>query len=482
MHYVAIAAGFDGTLAQEGACDARCIHALRLLSASGRRLILVSGRELRDLLERMPEMGVFDFVVAENGAVLYRPSTRESAILGQAPSELLLHELHRERIGPLSVGNAVIRTPRRNRERVSRTLHRLELDIQLVEDRAALMMVPADVSPVCGVQAALSEMGVSPRNLLAIGDYTADSGLFRFAQCSIAVAHEGTEAKTIADRTTRAQRCDGFLEVASELLSGEAGEVPRRHRISVHLNDDDKQLMFAPGNDSLVICGTNPAAKAWLCQRIAAEMLSRTYQCCVLTDSITDLGAEIATLRANMTVVGSTLVAPRVSDAIAALDMPEISVAVDMAALSDRKRIAFAQELLRQLRNLQHGSGRPHALVLHDRRQIHASQPELAALARSKGLSVVYLATEVMSLPDDLRRAATHVVTLDQASAEPAATAASAAPSVSISSGSESADIGQADAAEPAHTAAAAGGTLARLSPSFDNGAPSVSDRTLVTG
>src|SRR3982750_4504041 len=105
MHYVAIAAGFDGTLAQEGASDARCVHALRLLGASGRKLILVSGR---DLLERMPEIGVFDFVVAENGAVLYRPATRESAILGQAPSELLLQELQRTGVEPLSVGNAVI--------------------------------------------------------------------------------------------------------------------------------------------------------------------------------------------------------------------------------------------------------------------------------------------------------------------------------------------------------------------------------------
>jgi hydroxymethylpyrimidine pyrophosphatase-like HAD family hydrolase len=482
MHYVAIAAGFDGTLAQEGACDPRCVHALRLLSASGRRLILVSGRELRDLLERMPALNVFDYIVAENGAVLYRPASRESAILGQAPSELLVQELEREGVQPLSVGNAVIRTKRENRDKVSHVVQRLELDVQIVEDRVALMVAPADVSQVYGIQAALDEMRISPRNLLAIGDHTADSGLFNYAQCSIAVANAAVDAKRVADRVTGAHTCDGFLEIASELLSGETGEVPQRQRMSLSLNEDDKQLGFSPGTDSLLICGSSPTAKAWLCQRLTAELLSRTYQCCVLADSIADLGTEMAALRGNMTVVGSALVAPRVTDAIAALDAPDVSVAVDMTALTDRKRVAFAQDLLRQVRTLQHGSGHPHALLIHDPRQIHASQPELAALARSKELSVVYVATEAMSLPEDLRRAATHVISLDPPPLEPKGGLPASGGKGSSSEGS--ADAGaNTDAAGSTHTAAAAGGTFARLSPSFDDAAPSsVSDRTLVTG
>jgi hydroxymethylpyrimidine pyrophosphatase-like HAD family hydrolase len=480
MHYVAIAAGFDGTLAQEGACDPRCVHALRLLGASGRKLILVSGRELRDLLERMPDMDVFDFVIAENGAVMYRPATRESAILGQAPSELLVQELQRVGIQPLSVGNAVIRTTRENREKVSKTLHRLELDIQLVEDRVALMMVPADVSPVCGVQTALGELGLSPRNLLAVGDHTADSGLFRFAQYSIAVANATNDAKRIADRVTDAQICDGFLEIAAGLLAGESTEVPERHRITVSLSDDDKQLTFSPGSDSVVICGSNVTAKSWLCQRLAAELVSRTYQCCVLTDSLVDLGSEMAALRSHMSIIGSSLVPPRVMDVVTALEEPYSSVAIDMAALTDRKRVAFTQDLLRQLRNLQSVSGHPHAVLIHDPRQIHASQPELAALARSRDVSIVYVASEAMSLPEDLRSAVTHLISLDQTN-EPAGPIPAA--NVQISTPGRAADIGNADAAASSHTAAAAGGTLARLSPSFDNGAASsASDRTLVTG
>ena len=76
MRYVALAAGFDGTLARDGHCDERCIEALRALAATGRKLILVTGRELRELLEIFPEARLFDYVVAENGAVMHRPATR----------------------------------------------------------------------------------------------------------------------------------------------------------------------------------------------------------------------------------------------------------------------------------------------------------------------------------------------------------------------------------------------------------------------
>ena len=90
MRYVALAAGFDGTLARDGRCDERCIDALRELAATGRKLILVTSRELRGLLEIFPEARIFDYIVAENGAVMHRIATRQSEILAQAPPEILL--------------------------------------------------------------------------------------------------------------------------------------------------------------------------------------------------------------------------------------------------------------------------------------------------------------------------------------------------------------------------------------------------------
>ena len=61
------------------------IAALKNLLASGRKLILVTGRELEDLLRVFPRSDLFEWVVAENGCLLYRPATQE---------QLPLHEPH----------------------------------------------------------------------------------------------------------------------------------------------------------------------------------------------------------------------------------------------------------------------------------------------------------------------------------------------------------------------------------------------------
>ena len=136
MRYVALAAGFDGTLARDGVCDERCIEALRALAATGRKLILVTGRELRELLEIFPEVRLFDYVVAENGAVMHRPATRESEILAQAPPEILLQELRRRHVTPLTVGSSIVRTVQANEAEVSAALRKLQLDFQLVRTPA----------------------------------------------------------------------------------------------------------------------------------------------------------------------------------------------------------------------------------------------------------------------------------------------------------------------------------------------------------
>src|SRR5688500_12546515 len=202
MRYVAIAAGFDGTLARDGRCDERCIDALRALSATGRKLILVTGRELRELLEIFPEARMFDYVVAENGAVMHRPATRQSEILAQAPPEFLLQELRRRRVTPLAVGSSVITTVNANHAEVGDVLRKLNLDFQLVSNAGSLTIQPADVDKASGVRAALKDLGVSRHNLVAIGDGENDLALFQYAEHAVAVQNADPALKQVADRTT----------------------------------------------------------------------------------------------------------------------------------------------------------------------------------------------------------------------------------------------------------------------------------------
>ena len=80
------ACDYDGTIAHHGRVAETTAQALARVRESGRKLLLVTGRMLPDLRSVCPDVDeMFDAVVAENGAVLYFPETRESRVLGDRP-------------------------------------------------------------------------------------------------------------------------------------------------------------------------------------------------------------------------------------------------------------------------------------------------------------------------------------------------------------------------------------------------------------
>src|SRR5262245_8852862 len=107
MRYFALATDYDGTLAHDGLVSPGTVEALERLCETGRKLILVTGRELPDLMRAFSRLDMFDYVVAENGALLYQPSTREEQPLGEAPPAILVSTLRQAGITPLSVGRVI---------------------------------------------------------------------------------------------------------------------------------------------------------------------------------------------------------------------------------------------------------------------------------------------------------------------------------------------------------------------------------------
>ena len=95
MRYLALAADYDGTLAKNGKVTKKTVAALEKLLDSGRRLIMVTGRELPDLQKHFNRLDLFDYVVAENGGLLYHPKTKAETVLGEEPPAELVDALRR---------------------------------------------------------------------------------------------------------------------------------------------------------------------------------------------------------------------------------------------------------------------------------------------------------------------------------------------------------------------------------------------------
>ena len=110
MFFVALAVDYDGTIARDGRVDAATVEALRQVKSSGRRLILVTGRDLPDLQRAFPELELFDLVVAENGALLFNPAKKEETPLAEPPSPAFVARLRELGVAPLSVGRTIVAT------------------------------------------------------------------------------------------------------------------------------------------------------------------------------------------------------------------------------------------------------------------------------------------------------------------------------------------------------------------------------------
>src|SRR4051812_7891682 len=110
MQWHVLACDYDGTLAHDGVLTAPTAAALDRFRAASGQLLMVTGRELGDLQRVCPALDQFDWIVAENGALLYRPVDGTSRLLCGSASAELAQKLAQAGAQPLSVGRAIIAT------------------------------------------------------------------------------------------------------------------------------------------------------------------------------------------------------------------------------------------------------------------------------------------------------------------------------------------------------------------------------------
>jgi hydroxymethylpyrimidine pyrophosphatase-like HAD family hydrolase len=407
VRYVVLAAGFDGTLARDGRCDERSLGVLRALAASGRKLVLVTSRELRDLLDIFPEARLFDYLVVENGAVVHRPSTRESAILAHAPPETLIHELRRLQVSPLAVGSSIISTDNSNREIVEGAVRKLRLDCDLLQNDRGLSVLPTGVNKATGVGVVLEELGISEHNLVAIGDAENDIALFELAEHAVAVANADQALKRVADRITRASFAEGVAELARELLESDLATAPVRRRIVLGTRSGQQEVTLSPARGSVLMTGPTASGKATLCNSLLSQYLAQRYQCCVI-------GAYPARLQdddASLVAFGDAQSVPRPATILAALERPSQSVLVNIAAIETSERAGFTEALLEEIASLHARVGRPHAMVF-DQAEVVLNAASFEIVRRFETTMRVYMTTQPSSLPREWLKAIDVVIAL----------------------------------------------------------------------
>ena len=228
MRYLALATDYDGTLAKDGRVADPTLAALERFRDSGRRLILVTGRELDELLEVFPEIGLFERVVAENGALLYRPSGRDQELLAAPPPTALIEAIRKRGVKPLSVGRGIIATVAPHQIAILEAIHELRLEWQVIFNKGSVMVLPPGVNKATGLAAALRELILSPDNVVGAGDAENDHAFLSLCGFSAAVANALPGVKERADFVTANTHGAGVVELIDRILADDLEELSRR--------------------------------------------------------------------------------------------------------------------------------------------------------------------------------------------------------------------------------------------------------------
>lgn len=362
MRYQVLVTDYDGTLAHHGVVDEPTLEALKRFLATGRRLLMITGRELPELLQVFEYLELFEWVVAENGGLLYRPSTKEVKLLADPPPPVFVDALRHRKIQPISVGNVIVATWEPHQDMVLRTIHDLGLELQVIFNKGAVMVLPAGINKASGLKAALRQMGVSPHNAVGVGDAENDHAFLRLCEVSAAVSNALPAVKDTADFVTTGIAGAGVTELIDHIVADDLALL--NHRLPRHFLElgvsGNEIIKLSPYGRSILICGPSASGKSTVATRFVESLQEMKYQFCLV-----DPEGDYQDLEGAVSFGGPD--SPPITDEVLRLmETPQANAVVCMTGMpiSDRPRLFL--NLLSQLVQMRSRTGRPHWIILDE--------------------------------------------------------------------------------------------------------------------
>ncbi|MBO9155355.1 HAD hydrolase family protein [Chitinophaga sp. GCM10012297] len=372
MRYRVLAADYDGTIAQHGMVPDDVVESLKLLKASGRKLLLVTGRELDELKALFPQHILFDLIVAENGALLYDPATLLETPLGDPPPPAFVEELAKRGVQPLSAGRVIVATWEPHQATVLEVIKESGIERQIIFNKGAVMILPPGINKSKGLEAALDVLGYSLHNVVAVGDAENDTAMLQSAECAVSVANALPALREISDWVTPSDHGDGVAELIAHIRENDLLDLEpalQRHYLNLGDRFDNTPFELSPYGSSIVIAGASGGGKTTLTAAFMEVLLQHGYQFCMV-----DPEGDYVELQGAVTI-GDAHQPPAIEALMQLLEQPRQSVVACTLALSMDEKPVFLQRLLVAVQELQQRKSRPHWLLLDE---AHHLAPEAA--------------------------------------------------------------------------------------------------------
>ena len=359
MYVIALASDYDETLAEHGRVSETTFEALKRFKETGRRLIMVTGRELPDLKSICPYLDIFDRVVAENGALLYNPATQVERDLAPAPPPILIERLQSTDI-PLSVGRTILATREPHEQTVLKVIHELGLEAEIIFNKGAVMVLPSGINKASGLVAACEELSISPHNVVAIGDAENDHAFLQAAGCGVAIANALPAVKANASFVTKAARGAGVAELMAHIEAEDGALMPSaRHGIVVG-QAGTREIAIVSCGRAVLIAGRSGMGKSTLATALTESMCKQVFQFCIF-----DPEGDYQELE-HAVVTGDAKTPPTQDAVFSILERPANNVVVNTLALEVQERPTFFAQLLPRILAMRARLARPHWLIIDE--------------------------------------------------------------------------------------------------------------------
>ena len=324
---------------------------------------LSPARIVQDLRQRLPDLRLFDAVVAENGAVIFHVQSGRSTLLGQPPPSFFLESLRANGINALA-GECVIEAEACDAARILPIIKESELPLVMAFNRSRVMILPQSISKATGLRDVLTAMRASLHNTLAIGDAENDHELLAAAEMGVAVSWGSSQLKAAADMVLEGKGPDVVAEFITRVAASLRLPSRRRRRhLLLGTGEDGNKLSLAILGRNVLISGDPISGKSWLTGLLCEQLILQRYSICVI-----DVEGDYSALEAlpGVMVLGGEEEPPNLRELTRVLHHPDVSVVIDLSRMKHEEKLPYVTSLLQMLAAHRRQTGLPHWIVVDE--------------------------------------------------------------------------------------------------------------------
>ncbi len=363
MRYLALVTDYDGTLATDGKVSKATIAALERVRLSGRRLVLATGRRLDELERVFPPMHLFDYVVAENGALVHSTQSKETVLLGKPPPPEFIQRLKSLGVERIEAGEVIVATWLPHHVTVLQVIQEMGLELLIIFNKDAVMVLPAGMNKATGVDYALHKLGLSAHEAVGVGDAENDHSFLSSCECAVAVANAVPSIRSRADFVTRGKAGQGVTELIDELIADDLARMQGclpQNLVAVGSRADGSAVTICPYGINILVAGPSGSGKSTLTAGLVERLIEQTYQVCIV-----DPEGDYGSLQ-DVINLGDRQNAASLNEVLSILEDPKVNLNLNLLGVELADRPEYFARLSASLRVLRTRTGRPHWIVLDE--------------------------------------------------------------------------------------------------------------------